>query len=144
VVTGPERPEEPAFDGRPAKGTGLMIAGGTLMVAGIAGVITSAMMTTNCSYDGPLQCKYKAQDEVLIPLMSAPIALGLLLLGVGAGYRVRHNRWEAWTPEAQMRRDEAAKAKVERRRRGKKEPAKTALLPVASPLGAGLSFVGRF
>ncbi len=96
--TGPQRPDEPRIGGRPAKGVGLMATGGVLLGLGAAGLITTSLVTRKCSFDGPLQCKYRDQDEFLIPLTAAPTILGVVLLAVGAGYYVRYNKWEKWTP----------------------------------------------
>jgi len=121
---GPQRPPEPTYGakGKPAKGTGMIIAGGVLLGLGVAGTITSALVTRNCSYDGPLQCKYENQDRFLIPLGAAGALMGAILLAVGLGFRVRYKRWESWSP-----RDKTA-----------------ALVPVAFPGGGGVTYGARF
>lgn len=122
--TGPQRPEEPTIGGRPAKGTGLMIAGGSLMLLGTAGLVTVGLITQNCSFDGPLKCKYQNQGAFLIPMMAAPTLLGAILLAVGGGYRVRYKKWERWTPAQDKK--------------------SAMVLPVASRQGGGVAVVGRF
>jgi hypothetical protein len=121
---GPQRPPEPTYGakGRPAKGTGMIIAGGALLGLGIAGTITTALVTLNCSYDGPLKCKYQNQDRFLIPLTAAGALMGAILLAVGVGFRVRYKRWESWSPTDK----------------------RTALVPVAFPGGGGLTYGTRF
>ncbi|RMG99819.1 MAG: hypothetical protein D6705_02060 [Deltaproteobacteria bacterium] len=120
---GPQRPEEPTIGGKPAKGVGLMAAGGTLLGLGVVGIVTTSLITRNCSFDGPLKCKYRNQDSFLIPLTAAPAVLGVILLSVGIGYRVRYKKWENWTPEGSR---------------------KAAVVPFGGRSSAGLAVVGRF
>jgi hypothetical protein len=121
---GPERPPEPTYGakGKPAKGTGMVIAGGVLLGVGVAGTITAALITRNCSYDGPLKCKYEKQDRFLIPLGAAGALMGAILLSVGLGFRARYKKWENWSPS-----DKTA-----------------TLAPVAFPGGGGVTYGGRF
>jgi hypothetical protein len=120
--TGPQKPDEPQIGGRSSKGTGLMVAGGLMLGLGAAALITVSMITRKCSIDGPLQCKYETQDEFLIPLTAAPTLLGAILVAVGAGYRVRWNKWDKWSPDK----------------------ASATFAPVFNPDGAGVAVSGRF
>jgi hypothetical protein len=131
-----DRPEEPRVGGKPRKGKGLMIAGGTVLGVGIGATVAFSLMTLNCSYDGPLQCKLKDQDQLLIPLGAATALLGAMLLAVGVGYHVQYKRWEAWKPG-----DNEKKAKKGRKGR---ERNKTALVPASFRGGGGLVWTGRF
>jgi hypothetical protein len=85
---------EPTVGGKPRTGKGLMIAGGATLGAGIGLTIGFVMMTRGCSYDGPLQCKYRDQDQFLIPLASAVVLTGVMLLSVGIGYHVHYRKWK--------------------------------------------------
>ncbi|MBZ5715495.1 hypothetical protein [Nannocystis pusilla] len=102
VPEGPERPPEPTLgNGKfKAKGTGLMIAGGTLLGAGIVGVITSFFLT-RCP-DGELEnsfaCKNRQHNTFAVPAFGAAALLGAVLLIVGGTYRARYKRWENWDP----------------------------------------------
>jgi hypothetical protein len=118
-----ERPPEPRIGKKPAKGKGLMIAGGTLAGVGLGLTVAFTLMTRNCSFDGPLQCRLQNQDDFLIPMGAAALLTGVMVLGVGVGYHIRYKRWERWTPE-----------------NGKR----TAFVPTASRNGGGLAVVGRF
>jgi hypothetical protein len=124
------RPEEPKVGKRPAKGIGLMAAGGATLGAGLAWTIGFGLATRNCSYDGPLQCKLEDQDTLLIPMGVAMMTLGTILLGVGLGWHFRYKRWESWRPGQ----DDGKK-----RRR-----ASTALAPATLRGGGGLVWTGRF
>lgn len=131
-----DRPEEPRVGGKPRKGKGLMIAGGTVLGVGVAATITFALMTENCSYDGPLQCKLQDQGQLLIPLGAATTLLGAMLLGVGIGYHVQYKKWEAWKPG-----DNEKKKKKGRKGRDR---SKTALVPSMFRGGGGVVWSGRF
>ncbi len=134
-----DRPPEPQIGGKPRKGVNLMIAGGAVLGVGLAATITFGLVTRNCSYDGPLQCKYQEQDQFLIPMGAAVTLLGAMLLGVGAGYYVGYKKWERWTPAVA----EAEKAKQDKRsRRGRR--GKTAFAPAMIPGGGGMVVGGRF
>jgi hypothetical protein len=50
--------------------------------------------------------------------------LGVVLLGVGAGYYARYKRWERWTPDP--------------------DRAHAVVMPTVDRNGAGLSLGGRF
>jgi hypothetical protein len=130
-----DRPEEPTVGGKPRKGIGLMIAGGVVLLGGITSTITFAMVTQNCSLDGPLKCKHQNQGQFLIPLGSAITLLGVMLLSVGVGYHLHYRKWQRWTPA------DGEKAKRRERRRGA-----TASLPSPTLMhqGGGLSVSGRF
>lgn len=117
------RPPEPRIGNKPAKGKGLMIAGGTVAGVGLGLTIAFSLMTRNCSIDGPLQCRLQNQDDFLIPMGAAALLTGTMLLGVGVGYHLRYKRWERWTPE---------------------EGKRTAVVPTATRNSAGLAVVGRF
>lgn len=117
-----DRPPEPRIANKPAKGKGLMIAGGTVAGVGLGTTIAFTLITRNCSYDGPLQCRLQNQDNFLIPMGAAALLTGVMLLGVGVGYHVRYKRWEKWSPEEK----------------------KTAVVPTATRNSAGLAVVGRF
>jgi hypothetical protein len=118
-----ERPPEPRIGDKPAKGKGLMIAGGTVAGVGLGLTIAFSLMTRNCSIDGPLQCRLQNQDDFLIPMGAAALLTGTMLLGVGVGYHLRYKRWERWTPE---------------------EGKRAAVVPTATRTSAGLAVVGRF
>jgi hypothetical protein len=117
------RPPEPRIGNKPAKGKGLMIAGGTVAGVGLGLTIAFTLMTRNCSFDGPLQCSLQNQDDFLIPAGAATLLTGTMLLGVGVGYHFKYKRWERWSPE---------------------DMKKTALVPTATRHGGGLAWVGRF
>jgi hypothetical protein len=126
-----DRPEEPRVAGKPRTGKGLMIAGGTVLGVGLAATITFGLMTRHCSYDGPLSCKLKDQDQLLIPLGAAATLAGAMLLAVGIGYHVHYKKWERWKP--------GDNEKKKRRARSK-----TAFAPGMLPGGGGLVWVGKF
>ena len=115
------RPEEPRVAGKAAKGTGLLIAGGITLGLGVAFTTTMALVTRNCSYDGPLQCRLQNQDSLFIPLGVTGMVAGSILVGLGVGFRVRYNRWEKWTPGQEAR-----------------------VTPVVTKRFAGLSYSARF
>jgi hypothetical protein len=136
-----DRPPEPQVGGKPRKGMGLMIAGGTVLGVGLAATITFGMVTRHCKYSGPLQCKYQEQDQFLIPMGAAVTLLGAMLLGVGVGYNVGYKKWQRWTPEVAA----AEKAKQEKRnRRGRGKKANTAFAPAMIPGGGAMVWGGRF
>lgn len=128
-----ERPEEPRIAGKPRKGKGLMIAGGTVLGAGIVSTIVFGLVSRHCSYDGPLQCRHQNDQEFMIPLGTSVTLLGAMMLAVGVGYHFHYKKWERWTP------GQDDKKKNRRTRRGK-----TALVPALGPGSAGLSWSGRF
>lgn len=130
-----DKPEEPTIGGKPRKGIGLMIAGGAVLLGGITSTITFAMVTENCSREGPLACKHQNQGQFLIPLGAAISLLGVMLLSVGVGYHLHYRKWQRWTPA------DGEKAKRRERRRGA-----TASLPSPTLMhqGGGLSVSGRF
>ncbi|MDC0671325.1 hypothetical protein [Nannocystis radixulma] len=102
VPEGPERPPEPTLgNGKfKAKGTGLMIAGGTLLGAGIVGVITSFFLT-RCpegEVENSFACKNRQHNTFAVPAFGAAALLGAVLLIVGGTYRARYKRWENWDP----------------------------------------------
>jgi hypothetical protein len=102
VPEGPERPPEPTLgNGKfKAKGTGLMIAGGTLLGAGIVGVITSFFLT-RCpegEIENSFACKNRQHNTFAVPAFGAAALLGAVLLIVGGTYRARYKRWENWDP----------------------------------------------
>lgn len=127
----PPAPEVPLDDGRPpepkwgnktpAKGTGMLIAGGTTLGAGLAFTITSIFLTSQCSLDGPLSCKYENQDTLFIPLGIGVSLVGVMLLAVGGGYARKYKKWENWQPEQ-----------------------KTAVAPLFMRGGGGLALSRRF
>ncbi|MCA9649674.1 MAG: hypothetical protein KC501_07185 [Myxococcales bacterium] len=120
-----DRPPEPRIANKPAKGKGMMIAGGSAAGAGLAMTITFGLMTRHCSIDGPLQCRLQNQDDFLIPMGVATLLTGTMLLAVGVGYHLRYKKWERWTPEGDK---------------------KTALIPTPAAFrgGGGLVWSGRF
>jgi len=89
-----EVPPEPRIAGRSRTGKGMLIAGGTVLGAGLALTITFGAMTRGCRLDGPLECKYAAQDTLLIPLGVTVMVAGAMVLAVGAGYFVQYRRWQ--------------------------------------------------
>jgi hypothetical protein len=125
------RPEEPRVGGKPRTGKGLMIAGGAVLGAGLASTITFAAITRGCSIDGPLECKYRNQDQFLIPMGVAASLLGAVLLSVGVGYHVSYKRWERWTPGQDQK-------------KGKKRRASAVVAPTMVRGGAGMAATGRF
>jgi len=134
-----DRPPEPQVSGKPRKGMGMMIAGGTVFGVGLAATITFGLVTRHCKYSGPLECKYQEQDQFLIPMGAAVTLLGAMLLGVGVGYHVGYKKWQRWTPEVAA----AEKAKQDKRkRRGKKS--NTAFAPAMIPGGGAMVWGGRF
>ncbi|MEZ4448632.1 MAG: hypothetical protein R3B09_04065 [Nannocystaceae bacterium] len=129
VPEGPQKPDEPVIAGKPATGKGLLIAGGTIFGVGVAVTITSVLLTNCPELSNSVGCKYHDQRNFLIPISASALTTGALLLAVGAGFKVRHNRWKRWTPES----DRSAKNVKE-----------AALVPTMIPGGAGLGYVGRF
>lgn len=127
VPEGPERPPEPTIGNNKykAKGTGLMIAGGTLFGVGLAGVLTTYFLTRCTEIDDTFACNNKQNSTFAVPATASLALLGAVLLFVGVGYHVRYKRWERWTPES------AAKKK-------------TALTPTMLRGGAGLSYTVKF
>ncbi len=112
---------EPRIANRPATGKGLMIAGGTVAGVGVAMTITFSLMTRNCSFDGPLQCRLQNQDDFLIPMSAATLITGSMVLAVGIGYNIRYKRWKRNSGDAT-----------------------TAFVPAPMRNGGGLAWVGRF
>lgn len=102
VPEGPERPPEPTLgNGKfKAKGTGLMIAGGTLLGLGVIGVVTSAVLTRCTELDNSFACKNRQHNTFAVPATATVALLGAVLLFVGIAYRSRYKRWERWTPGA--------------------------------------------
>jgi hypothetical protein len=127
VPEGPERPPEPTIgNGKyKAKGTGLMIAGGTLFGVGLAGVLTTYFLTRCPRSPTPSPARTSSTTPSPCPRPASLALLGAVLLFVGVGYHVRYKRWERWTPES------AAKKK-------------TALTPTMLRGGAGLSYTVKF
>ena len=126
VPEGPERPPEPMIAGKSAKGKGMMIAGGVLLAGGIAGTITSLLLTSCPEPANTVGCKYEPHRTLAVPLAVSGALAGGLLLAVGVGYGVRYKRWQRWKPE-----DERVIKQ-------------SALVPTMTPGGAGLGYVGRF
>jgi hypothetical protein len=122
VEPGPMRPAEPTWgpkDQYPMTGKGMLIAGGLTTGLGAAFIVTS-LLITRCDFDSALSCKFGDQRDFLVPTAVATTGLGLLLIGVGVGNRIKYKRWEKWTPE-------------------------TAVLPSMMPgNGGGVAWVGRF
>jgi hypothetical protein len=122
VPEGPERPPEPTLgNGKfKAKGTGLMIAGGTLLGLGVAGVLTSFFLTRcpDDDLDKSFACRNRQHNTFAVPATGAAALLGAVLLAVGVTYRVRYKRWESWDPTQ----------------------AKTAIRPSFSASGVGFKF----
>ncbi len=98
---GPERPPEPTVaNGKyKAKGTGLMIAGGSLFALGAAGLITSVFLTRCPEPADSFACKNQENSTFAVPATAAATLLGAVLVFVGVGYRVRYKKWENWKPE---------------------------------------------
>ncbi|KIG16684.1 hypothetical protein DB30_04157 [Enhygromyxa salina] len=122
VPEGPLRPAEPTWgpkDQFPMNGKGMLITGGVVTGLG-AGFIVTSILITGCDYESALSCKLAPQRDFLVPLAVASTGLGLLLLGVGVGNRIKYKRWERWAPE-------------------------TAVVPTMVPGGGGgVAMVGRF
>lgn len=123
---GPERPPEPTVaNGKyKAKGTGLMIAGGSLLGLGVIGLVTSYFLTRCDDIDNSFACKNKQNSTFAVPATGAAALLGAVLLAVGVGYRVRYKKWENWKPSA--------------------NPQKTALYPTLLRGGAGVGYTLKF
>jgi hypothetical protein len=120
---GPERPPEPRYGDRPAKGTGMMIAGAVTLALGAAGLGT-AFAITQCDYSSNLKCRYGSQRTLLVPIAATVTGLGAALLGVGVGKKVAYSKWESWTPE--------------------QDTAHAIIAPTMLRGGAGIGAVGRF
>ncbi len=125
VPEGPVRPPEPTVaNGKyKAKGTGLMIAGGTLLGLGIVGVVASYFGTRCEEPANSFSCKNKQHNTFAVPATGAAALLGAVLLMVGVGYRVRYKKWERWTPGPNS---------------------KTALYPTMLRGGAGIGYTVKF
>ncbi|MEZ4380243.1 MAG: hypothetical protein R3A79_02770 [Nannocystaceae bacterium] len=123
---GPTRPPEPTIAGKPAKGKGMMIAGGVLLGGGIAGTIASILLTSCPEPANTVGCKYSTHRTLAVPVAASVTLAGGLLLGVGVAYAVRYKKWQNWKPEDD------------------KKIKNTALVPTFMPGGAGLGYVGRF
>lgn len=121
---GPERPPEPTVgNGRfKARGTGLMIAGGTLLGLGLVGMVTSIFLTRCTELDNSFACRNQQHNTFAVPATGAAALLGAVLLAVGVGYRVRYKRWENWDPNK----------------------AKTAFFPSVSPHSVGAGAMIKF
>lgn len=124
VPEGPERPPEPTLgNGKfKAKGTGLMIAGGTMLGLGAVGVITSFFLTRCPEPTNSFACKNQHNNTFAVPATGAVALLGAVVLAVGVTYRVRYRRWEQWDPKR----------------------AKTAFFPTLTPTSAGVGTVVNF
>lgn len=120
-VEGPERPLEPQIGGKPAKGKGMMIAGGTLLGLGAAGLATSIVFTQCKELTSSFGCENREQRRFVVPISASVVTLGALLLTFGVVNHVKYRRWEKWTP-------------------GKE----AALAPVLYTDGAGISYAARF
>ena len=131
VSEGPERPPEPQIGGKPAKGVGMMIAGGTLLGVGVASLATSVVLTSCPEPANTTGCKYATHRTFVVPVTAAVTTAGLLLLLVGAGYSSRYKRWQRWTPEQD-------------RGKGKVKVETAAVGPSVWPGGGGVGYVGRF
>jgi hypothetical protein len=127
IPEGPERPPEPTIGNNKykAKGTGLMIAGGTLFGVGLAGVLTTYFLTRCDEIEDSFACKNKQNSTFAVPATASLALLGAVLLFVGVGYHVRYKRWERWTPESVAKK-------------------KTALTPTLLRGGGGLSYTVKF
>jgi hypothetical protein len=112
--------------GKPAKGKGMMIAGGVLLGGGIAGTIASILLTSCPEPANTVGCKYSTHRTLAVPVAGSVTLVGGLLLGVGIAYAVRYKKWQRWKPEDD------------------KKIKKTALVPTFMPGGAGVGYVGRF
>lgn len=125
VPEGPERPPEPTIgNGKyKAKGTGLMIAGGTLFGVGLAGVLTTYFLTRCTEIEDNFACKNKQHNTFAVPATASLALLGAVLLLVGVGYHARYKKWERWTPGTAK---------------------KTALTPTMLRGGAGVSYTVKF
>lgn len=125
VPEGPERPPEPTVgNGKyKAKGTGLLIAGGTLFGVGLAGVLTTYFLTRCTELEDTFACNNRQNSTFAVPATAALTLLGAVILLVGAGYHVRYKRWERWTPGPNK---------------------KTALTPTMLRGGAGVSYTVKF
>lgn len=126
---GPKKPDEPVIAGKPATGKGLLIAGGTILGVGVGVTITSILVTHCPELANTVGCKYHDQRNFLIPISASALTTGALLLAVGIGFKVRHNRWKSWSPESD---------------RSRKKVKEAALVPTFVAGGAGLGYVGRF
>lgn len=120
IPEGPERPPEPTLgNGKfKAKGTGLMIAGGTMLGLGVAGIITTYFLTHCPEPDNSFACKNRQNATFAIPATGTIALLGAVLLVVGLSYRARYKRWERWDPKT----------------------AKTAFVPTITAGGVGVKF----
>ncbi|MBK9753078.1 hypothetical protein [Nannocystis sp.] len=122
---GPERPPEPTVaNGKyKAKGTGLMIAGGTLFALGLGGLLSSYFLTRCDAPANTFACKQHHNNTFAVPATGAAALLGVVLLAVGVGYRLRYKKWERWTPGTAP---------------------KTALYPTMLRGGAGVGYTVKF
>ena len=121
-----DRPKEPTVAGKPAKGKGMLIAGGVLFGAGVAGTVASILLTRCPEPANTVGCKYEPHRSFAVPVAGAGTLVGVLLLGVGLGYHVRYKKWKNWKPKS----DKVIK--------------ESALIPTIYPGGAGVGYVGRF
>lgn len=87
-------PPEPRIAGRPRTGKGMMIAGGATLGVGVVLAAVFGGVTQGCRDDGPLQCRAREQDTVLLPLGLTFAAAGVMLLAVGGAYLGRYRRWQ--------------------------------------------------
>jgi Ca2+/Na+ antiporter len=100
-----------------------MIAGGTLLGLGAAGLISSIMLTRCNTLEDNFACKNQHNSTFAVPATAAATLLGAVLLFVGVGYRVRYKKWENWKPE---------------------NAPKTAVYPTLLRGGAGVGYSLRF
>jgi hypothetical protein len=119
---GAMRPPEPTWGPKnqyPRNGKGMLITGGITTGLGAAFIVTSILIT-RCDFESSLRCRYGDQRNFLVPSAVATTGLGLLLVGIGVGNRIKYKRWQNWAPE------------------------KTAVVPTHMPGGGGLAWVGQF
>ncbi len=121
-----DRPKEPTIAGKPAKGKGMLIAGGVLLGGGVVGTVATILLTRCPEPANTVGCKYQEHRFFAVPVATSGTLVGVLLLGVGLGFNIRYKKWKNWKAE------------------DKKVLKESALVPTFSPGGAGLGYIGRF
>ncbi len=89
-----DMPTEPKIGKWPAKGTGMLISGGTLLALGTAGLITSIVLTNCPEPANSVGCKNQHNRDFLVPISASVMTVGIVLLVVGGANAVRYKRWK--------------------------------------------------
>ena len=89
-----DMPTEPKIGKWPAKGTGMLISGGTMLALGTAGLISSIVLTNCPEPANSVGCKNQHNRDFLLPIAASVMTIGVLLLVVGGANAVKYKRWK--------------------------------------------------